>query len=186
MLQSWQKCLDQRGNVGAILMDLSKAYDCLPHDLILAKLRAYGIGRKSLRLLNNYLKKRFQRVKIGSKLSDWLEILSGVPQGSILGPILFNIFINDLFLFLEETCVCNFADDNSIYACDIRLERVISRLSNDTKSVMSWFKINSLVANPDKFQTIFLGEHIDTPIQLDINGYQTSSFKCSKTLRGYN
>ena len=98
-------------------MDLSKAYDCVNHDLIIAKLEAYGVGENSLRLIQNYLSQRQQRVKVGSSFSEWLEIILGIPQGSILGPILFNVFINDLLLFIKETDICNFADDTTLYAC---------------------------------------------------------------------
>ena len=112
--------------VDTLLMDLSKAYDCLPHDLIIAKLEAYGFDRNSLKLILSYLTNRKQRVKTGSFFSEWLEILLGVPQGSILGPISFNIFINDLFMFIKETEICNFADDNTIYACDKNIKSVIT------------------------------------------------------------
>ena len=87
---------------GAILMDLSKAFDCMHHDLLIAKLDAYGITPNSLKLLKSYLTNRQQRVKIGNTTSEWKKILKGVPQGSILGPILFNIFINDMFHFITR------------------------------------------------------------------------------------
>ena len=75
-------------------MDLSKAYDCVNHDLIIAKLEAYGVGENSLRLIQNYLSQGQQRVKVGLSFSEWLEIILGIPQGSMLGPILFKVFIN--------------------------------------------------------------------------------------------
>ena len=113
LLQRWQNELDSSGLVGTILMDLSKAYDCLPHDLIIAKFEAYGFSISSFSLLLDYLTSRKQRVKIGSSYSIWNEIKRGFPQGSLL----FNAFINDIFFFIEKAEICNFADDNTIYDC---------------------------------------------------------------------
>ena len=103
LIQSWQKELDESGFVGTILMDLSKAYDCLPHDLMVAKLEAYGLAKESLQLISDYLSYRKQRTKIGSAYSDWAYVIRGIPQGSILGLFLFNIFNNDIFLVIEKS-----------------------------------------------------------------------------------
>ena len=97
-------------------MDLSKAYDCLRHNFPIAKLEAYGIGNCSLNFLLEYLTFRKQRIKNGSAYSKWSKIRRGIPQRSILGLILFNIFINDIFMIIEQSAICNFADDNTLYS----------------------------------------------------------------------
>ena len=94
-------------------MDLSKAYDCLPRDLLIAKLETYGLDNGSLNLLLDYLTFRKQKTKVDSTYSKWSNIRRGIAQGSILGPLLFNIFINDIFMIIEQSDICNFADDNA-------------------------------------------------------------------------
>ena len=103
MLESWKEAVDKNQAFGALMTDLSKAFDCLSHDLLIAKLHAYGIDLSSLKLLQDYLSNRWQRTKVDSKFSSWKKIISGVPEGSILCLILFNIFMFDMFLFLHET-----------------------------------------------------------------------------------
>ena len=85
LIENWKKILDNKGFGGAVLMDLSKAFDTLNHELLIAKLHAYGFQRDSLRLLYSYLTNRWQRTKVNSSFSSWTELLKGVPQGSVLG-----------------------------------------------------------------------------------------------------
>ena len=133
-------------------MDLSKVYDCLPHDLLIAELAAYGFEDSATSLICDYLSKWYQRLKIGSVFSSYLETLRGVPQGSILGPILFKIFMNDLIFFIQETEVCSFADDTTIYLCSLNYKEAAHKLSNNTHIVLNWFKANSMYQIPASFR----------------------------------
>ena len=92
-------------------MDLSKAFNTINHDLLIAKLHTYGFTKNSLRLIKSYLSHRWQRTKINASFSSWTELLLGVSQGSVLRPLLFNIYINDLFFLTESANMCNYADD---------------------------------------------------------------------------
>ena len=147
---SLNKSLDRKENIGLLMMDLSKAFDCIPHNLLIAKLHAYGFSKNCLKLIYSYLKGRTQRVKINAEYSSWKEVLDGVPQGSVLGPLLFNIFINDLFMFVENSEVCNYADDNSLTVADMSINTIIHKLQLDTQILNSWFKNNGMLLNGDK------------------------------------
>ena len=148
MIENCKKALDQGNEYGALLHDLSKSFDCLPHDLIVAKVHAYGFSIDSLKLVNSYLTEHKQRVKINDQFSSWLDIVVGVPQRSILGPLLFNIFLCDMFLFCND--FANFADDNTPYYIGKTPEEVISQLERSSKSIFEWFENNGMKANPNK------------------------------------
>ena len=154
LIEECRNALDQNLIAGGILMDLSKAFDSIPHDLIIAKLNAYGFKRDSLKMVYSYLKGRRQCVRVNSSDSKFQTILAGVPQGSILGPIIFNIFINDLNYFLERASLHGFADDHTITAFDKNLERLKQNLNSEANIAVDWLSINNMVANPTKFQAI--------------------------------
>ena len=116
MIDKFIKSLNQGGEYAALLTDLSKAFDCLPHDLIIAKFHAYGFDKASLRLMHSYLTDRYQRVKIDNSYSLWSLIKYGVPQCSILGPILFNILSCDMFFMVDNIVIASYADDNISYS----------------------------------------------------------------------
>jgi hypothetical protein len=139
-------------------MDLSRAFDCLPHDLVIAKLHAYRVNKDALTLITSYLRGRRQRVKIGNTRSEWSLIKKGIPQGSILGPALFNFFINDLLLLPTEFGIANFADDNTIVAAAPTRVTLLEKLAQGTRVAISWFQQNQMQANPAKFQFIIFGK----------------------------
>ena len=152
-------------------MDLSKPYDCLPHDLLIAKIEAYGLDRPSLRLLMDYLNSRKQRTKVGPSYSKWSEIKRGISQGFILGPLLFNIFTNDLFFVIGKSNICNFANDNTLYSCGGNLKTVLENLTYDASKLLYWFKVSSMKANPEKFQFMILSKKSYQPQKLSVNTF---------------
>ena len=118
MLEKWKLSIDNKGLAGGVLMDLSKAFDTINHPLLLAKLHAYGFSKQALAIRCSYLSSRKQRIKIINVFSSWKDLILRVPQGSGRGPLIFNIYLNDLFFFLKDVSMCNFADDTSVYISD--------------------------------------------------------------------
>ena len=116
MQENFKEALDKGNSVNAILMNLSKAFNTLNHDLLIAKLEVYGFFVKSLSYIHSYLNKRLQKTNVNCDFSQWKEIFSGVPQGSILDPLLFNIYINDIYFLVDEAFLSNYADDTALYS----------------------------------------------------------------------
>ena len=141
LIEKWKNILDKKWYGGAVLMDLSRAFDTLNHDLLIVKRHAYGFTTESLKLIKSYLTNRWQRTKVNRNFSSWSELLIRVPQGSVLRPLLFNIYINALFYTTEMTNVCNYGDDTTFHACDSGSESLIQRLEHDSISMLNSLKV---------------------------------------------
>ena len=156
LIENWKKPLDEKFLVGAVLTDLSKACDCNPHDLLTAKLHAYGFSRKTVTFIYSYLKRRKQKVKVNNFLSDFLTLLTGVPQRSMLGPLLFKIFPNNLTSTLKLSDFFNFADENTISATAHNIDHLLLTLKRKSELAVKWFKENQMMVNQDIFQAMAL------------------------------
>ncbi len=147
------------------MMDLSKAFDCLPHQLVVKKLERYRFDQSSCNLLHSYLENRTQKVKIAEVRSSSGVLAKGLPQGSILGPKIFNCFINDLLIELSKVCVPgNYADDNTICCIHKNRHIMLNNLTTACNVAITWFLNNQMQADPEKFQFLVL-----SPFQNEAN-----------------
>ena len=153
-MEEWREHLDESFVVGAVLTDLSKVFDCIAHDLFLAKLASYSFSERALRYVYSYLSNRRQCVPINTTYSNYQKIISGVPRGSILGSIFFNLSINDSLFFVFDVSLHNFADDNTLSVFAETILELIDILQPGSEKFIGWFKSNKLIVNHDKFQAI--------------------------------
>ena len=154
LTEEWKEKFDKGLFVGAVLMDLSKVFECIPHNFLIAKLNVYSFDRKSLVFIYSYLKWRKQWVNVNIIQRTFQTLLSVGPRGSILGPLLFNIFINDLIDFIKNPSLYNFADDSTITAFEKDITLLKESLENKVEIAIQWFKDNFMILNPRKFQAI--------------------------------
>ena len=150
MLEKWRKALDNGKLACALHTALSKAFDCFNHELLIARLHVFGFDHRSLTYIYSYLTGRLQMTRINNCFSTWAEIISGIAQGSILGPFLFNIYINDIFVFVKENELTNYAGGNTPYFINIGIGALIGKLENDSSMRTKWFADTYLVMSADK------------------------------------
>ena len=177
LLEKWKRSIDRGKVFGALLTDLSKAFDCLNHDFLIAKLNAYGFSLPALRLIHDYLSNRKQRTRINNSYSTWMEIVFGVPQGSILGPLLFNIFLADLFFIVNSTDIANYANGNTPYATASDTDKLIASLEKASKSLFMWFDNNFMKSNLDKCHPLVSSNE---KIMIKIGSHGIANTKCEK------
>ena len=169
----WRESLDRGLEFGILPTDLSKALDCLPHDLFVAKLFAYGFDDKALRVMYDCLKHRKQRTKIADSYSSWQEILYGVSQGSILGPSLFNVNLCDLFFTTSPYGIANYADNNTPYVSGRNIEEVVASLEQKRYQRLSFNGLEIIsIGNASKCQGLL---STDKQVHVNIGTAQTET-----------
>ena len=140
MYHSIGSSLDKGIQVDVAYLDFSKAFDSVPHNLLVHKLQMYGFNGNLLKWLKSYLDEREQRVIIEGQTSDWCKVTSGVPQGSILGPLLFNLYINDMPTVCRSSSIALFADDAKCFKTVKSRDDCIS-LQSDLGKLLAWAKL---------------------------------------------
>ena len=167
MVEKWRQRLDNGGVGGASLTDLSKAFDCILHVLSVSKLAAYGFDYNSMQILQSIPSIKKQRIKINDAYSKYCEILFGVPQGSILGPLLFNIYICNMFYDINDCDIARYTDDNTPYASSSNLDALINKLEESTNNLFQWFRNNYMKANAGNATFWLQGISIDTTLSFE-------------------
>ena len=150
LVETWKTFLDNNECFGALLTDLSKAFVCVNHEILIAKLHAYGLNSSLLRLIHSYRNNKQQRVCINNEFSTWSDIKDGVPQESILGPLFFNIHICDFFYIMQKWPIANYADDTTSYTGGKNTQDVITSPGNCALVLFKWFENNLMKASSDK------------------------------------
>ena len=182
----WRKAVDNRYYVGSVFLDLRKAFDCVDHRILLLKLAKYGIRYGVLRWFECYLQNRFQRVCINGNVSGWRSLPSvGVPQGSVLGPLLFMLYINDLPRVVSGASIFLYADDTLVYAASPSIGSLQSILQRVLNEIAKWMISNRISLNVSKSVSMLIGvpqKIKGLSLNLSIGSAQLSSVRSCKYL----
>ena len=180
MTEKIKQARDNNNVFAAVLTDLSKAFDCINHELLIAKLNAYGFDSPSLKFISAYLNFRKQKTKVGSTFSDYLNILLGVPQGSIAGPLFLNVYTCDMFFQIDTSEFFSYADYNTPFTSTQNQEKLIKTLQSTLNGVFEWYQENYFKANADKCH-LFLSPFSNK--EMTIANYKIASSNSEELLR---
>lgn len=155
LIEQWLNNINKNKLCGALFVDFAKAFDVINHDLLLKKLAIYGLSPKSVQLLGSFLGERSQRVCINTEESSPVDVRFGVPQGSVLGPLLFSIYVNDLPLHITNACEL-FADDTTLHSSDDNIDSLASSLQESANELKVWTEMNHMALNPVKTKAMLI------------------------------
>ena len=156
MINTWLNDIDSGKYVGAVFLDLRKAFDLVDHEILLHKLHLYHFSSKSIKLFSSYLSNRMQVIKVGNSISSTLKVTSGVPQGSILGPLLFLLYINDISYNITSGKIDLYADDSTLHESDKDLIILQNKLQINLDKIHRWCKVNNMSLHPTKSKCMII------------------------------
>lgn len=191
LIDSWLEDIDSGKYVGAVFLDLRKAFDLVDHEILIHKLSIYNFSNSSMSLFSSYLLNRHQIIKSGAIVSDSLVLKSGVPQGSILGPLLFLLYINDITFETSPENIDLFADDGTLHEADRDIKVVEHKLQKSLTGINNWCKLNNMALHPLKTKCMVItskNKHrLNSNLQLNIliADYPIQNVKSHKLLGIY-
>ena len=157
MCDNWYENMDNGKLTGVVFIDIRKAFDSIDHEILLEKLAYYGVSQIEYTWFQSYLANRQQQCQVNGFISGKKEIICGVPQGSILGPLLFLIYINDLPNCLRNTTPCLYADDTQVFAASYDFDELANDIKIDLENVTIWLNVNKLQSHPSKTKLMIIG-----------------------------
>lgn len=183
MVENWKVELDGKKSIRVSSSDISKAFDSVCPPLLIKKLQAYNFSESSLTLIRAYFQQRENRVRMGTTTSDWRTMVKGCPQGSTFGPLMWNIFQNDLPRQVVTTNISMYADDHQIYLARDSSTMVEEELNENGEKMTKWYEDNMLKVNCDKCQCMLLGhKKQEGAMNIDIRGQKVMQSKSIKIL----
>jgi hypothetical protein len=181
LTESWRQALDNGECVGLLSTDMSKTFDSMLPPLLLAKLKAYNFDEQSLKLMSLYFMHRYSRVKLGSTTSTWKRVKRGCPQGSAFGPMLWNLFQNDL-TYVMKSSICMYADDHQLFETHKDIEIIQNRLQESAIMASKWYEANYLHGNFTRYGSMLISKKKDLNMNIDIQGNTVTPYKSIKLL----